>query len=113
MDASRSTNARQPSLVVSGSCPSSSAARATLLITSLLRRVDRRRQTAPRLRAALYRDRRPLGPHLLIQSRCPAGTSRERENVSGCPPTPMHAWSLEAVIQSGAGARQQGRALLP
>ena len=22
----------------------------------------------------------------------------------GCPPTPMHSWSLEAVIQSGAGA---------
>jgi hypothetical protein len=41
------------------------------------------------------------------------GTPRGRENEAGCPPTPVCPWSLEAVIQSGAGARQQGRALLP
>ncbi|HEV2917786.1 MAG TPA: transposase, partial [Actinomycetota bacterium] len=47
------------------------------------------------------------------QSRYPGGTPRRCENGPGCPPTPMHPWSFEAVIQSGAGARQQGRALLP
>ena len=49
-----------------------------------------------------------------FQSRCPCGGRRVGVKIgAGCPPTPMHAWSLEAVIQSGAGARQQGRVLLP
>src|SRR4029450_534331 len=36
------------------------------------------------------------------------GTPRRCENGPGCPPTPMHPWSLEAVIQSGAGPRPGG-----
>src|SRR5215211_6676601 len=43
-----------------------------------------------------------------FQSRYPGGTPCRRENGAGCPPTPMHPWPLEAVMQSGAGARPPG-----
>jgi transposase len=73
-------------------------------------------------RSPWNRSRRPdLAPtqpdiaseHFQLSRGVPAGTPCGRENGAGCPPTPVRPWPLEAVIQSGAGARQQGRALLP
>jgi hypothetical protein len=82
------------------------------------RDADRARQRAlTQLQASATRSPSNPPPNtrgFTIQSRYPLRGRRAGVKIgAGCPPTPMHAWSLEAVIQSGAGARQQGRALLP
>ena len=45
------------------------------------------------------------GRDLHLSRSVPCGTRCRAENGSGCPPTPMCPWPLEAVPESGAGAR--------
>src|SRR4030095_15013660 len=70
--------------------------------------------TADYLASDLFRSCREANPSLLLQdSSCiPAGTPCRRENRAGCPPTPDACLVVEAVRQFGAGADQEGRALL-